>query len=98
MTSPSVVTAFPTLIEAQIACGALRAAGFDAEVLDENFGRVLAVDLLGGFRITVQAGEYGEAKSFLEAIARSTLYRKVREQGIEGLGEDGEVEAEAEAA
>jgi len=68
----SVVAAFPSLMEAQIACGALCAAGFDAEVFDQNFGRVIPTDLIGGFRIMVPEDQDDAAKSFLAALARAT--------------------------
>jgi hypothetical protein len=64
-----VLKAFPTLTEAQIARGALRAAGFEAEVLDEHVGRVLAVDLIGGFRLVVPEGEERRARTLLDEIA-----------------------------
>ena len=50
--------------------------------------------------IGIYSGHMSEVARRL-GIGRSTLYRKVREQGIEGVGEDGgeaEVETEAEAA
>jgi DNA-binding NtrC family response regulator len=48
--------------------------------------------------IGIYSGHMSEVARRL-GIGRSTLYRKVREQGIEGLGEEGEeAETEAEAA
>ncbi len=67
----AVLKAFPTLTEAQIACGALRAAGFDAEVLDQYVGRVLSVDLIGGFRLVVPEHEERAAKALLDEIGRT---------------------------
>ena len=68
----AVLKAFPTLTEAQIACGALRAAGFDADVLDEHVGRVLAVDLIGGFRLVVPEEQEHAAKAVLDEIGRES--------------------------
>ena len=65
----AVLKAFPTLTEAQIACGALRAAGFEAEVLDEYVGRVLSVDLMGGFRLVVPEEQERAARALLDQIA-----------------------------
>jgi hypothetical protein len=65
----AVLKAFPTLTEAQIACGALRAAGFDADVLDEFVGRVLSVDLIGGFRLVVPEDQARRARALLDEIA-----------------------------
>ena len=65
----SLVAAFPTLSEAQIACSALQAAGFDAQVFDDNFGRVMPIDLIGGFRIFAPEDEAPKAKAFLSALA-----------------------------
>ncbi len=66
-----VVAAFPGLMEAQIASGALRAAGFDVELFDENFGGMLPTDLIGGFRIVVPADQASAAKAFLAELAKS---------------------------
>ena len=66
----AVVATFPTLSEAQIACSALKAAGFDAAVLDEHVGTVLAVDLVGGFRLVTPEAELDDAEALLEQIAR----------------------------
>ncbi len=66
----SVVAAFPSLSEAQIACGALRAAGFDAQLFDENFGRVLAIDLVGGFRVVAPDRERIAAQRLLAELRR----------------------------
>jgi len=67
----SVVAAFPGLMEAQIACGALRAAGFDAELFDQNFGGMLPTDLIGGFRIMAPEDQAPVAKAFLAELRMS---------------------------
>jgi 3-hydroxyacyl-CoA dehydrogenase len=67
-----VVAAFPGLMEAQIASGALRAAGFDVLLFDENFGCMLPTDLIGGFRLVVPEEQLGAARSFLAAVAPDT--------------------------
>jgi len=64
----AVVAAYPSLTEAQIACGALRAAGLRADVLDQNFGGVMPTDLLGGFRLVVPEDERVRAKAVLAQI------------------------------
>ncbi len=58
-------------MEAQIACGALRAAGFDVELFDENFGGMLPTDLIGGFRIVVPDDQTSAAKAFLAELRAS---------------------------
>jgi hypothetical protein len=65
-----LVARIPTLAEAQIAAGALRAGGFDAEVFDANFGQVESpvIEQLGGFRIMAPAGQAGAAREMLNAI------------------------------
>jgi len=69
--APNVVAAFPSLIEAQIACGALRAAGLDAQVLDEAFGAVMPTGLLGGHRVVVAEEDLARAKILLASIQAS---------------------------
>lgn len=66
-----VVAAFPGLMEAKIACGALRAAGFDVELFDENFGGMIPTDLIGGFRIVVPGDQATAAKAFLVELKKS---------------------------
>lgn len=66
-----VVAALPSLMEAQIACGALQAAGFDAQVFDQAFGGVISTDLIGGFRIVVPIAEAREAEAFLREVGAS---------------------------
>ncbi len=67
--SPVVVADFTSLTEAQIACGALRAEGLDAEVLDQNFGSVMPTGLVGRFRLVVPDDEAAGAKRLLAEIA-----------------------------
>ncbi len=66
--SLALVSAFPSLSEAQIACSALVAAGFDAQLFDENFGRVMAIDLVGGFRVMAPDDEAQRAQRYLEEL------------------------------
>ena len=63
-----IVDEFPSLMEAQIACGALRAAGFDAQVFDEGLGAAIPTGLLGDFRVVVPAADLVAAQSLLAAI------------------------------
>ena len=67
----NVVAALPGLIEAQIACGALRAAGFEAQLFDENFGGTLPTDLIGGFRIVVPDRQQAAARQLLAEFRKS---------------------------
>ena len=66
----SVVATYSSLPEAYIAAGALRAAGFDAEVFDGNFGSVVWMDqvAIGGFRVVAPQNDQTLAASVLEAI------------------------------
>ncbi|MFI4975894.1 MAG: putative signal transducing protein [Caulobacterales bacterium] len=66
----AVVTRLPTLVEAQIAAGALRSAGIDAEVFDGNFGQVESpvIEALGGFRIMAPEEKQAEAQDILRAL------------------------------
>jgi hypothetical protein len=65
-----VVTRIPTLAEAQIAAGALRASGIDAEVFDANFGQVESpvIEQLGGFRVMAPGAQARAAREMLDAI------------------------------
>ncbi len=64
------VARFTDLTEAQIAAGALRSAGFAAEVQDANLGTVdfLLQRAMGGFRLVTPAGEHAEASAFLAEL------------------------------
>jgi hypothetical protein len=77
----ALVTRIPSLVEAQIAAGALRSAGIAAEVFDANFGGVEApvIEALGGFRIMAPADEAATARQILRA-----------QQAGPGLGEPDE--------
>lgn len=68
----SVVTRLSTLVEAEVACGALRAAGFRAEIFDHAIGTMywLHQTAFGGFRIMVPDAELGDAVSFLRQLQR----------------------------
>jgi hypothetical protein len=65
-----VVTRLPTLVEAQIATGALRSAGINAQVFDANFGGVEApvIEALGGFRIMAPEDEVASAREILKIL------------------------------
>jgi len=58
-----VVSRFSTLVEAEVACGALRSAGFHAEVFDHFFGTMRWIEqiALGGYRLVVPGQELTEA-------------------------------------
>ena len=62
------VAAFPSLMEAQIACSALRAAGIAAEVMDQNFSSLFPTAQIGGFRVAAPFGEGRRARRLLKAI------------------------------
>ena len=66
----AIVARMPSLVEAQIAAGALRSAGVAAEVFDANFGQIEApvIEALGGFRIMAPEGECAEAREILRAL------------------------------
>ena len=62
-----VIARFSTLSEAQVACGALRSAGFHAEVFDQSFGTMVWTDqvAIGGFRVVAPEGELADAVAYL---------------------------------
>lgn len=60
-----VVAAFSSLIEAQIACSALRSAGVAAQVMDHAFSSILPAAPLGGFRVGAPIGEAARARRLL---------------------------------
>lgn len=68
----SVVASFTQLSEAHVAAGALRSAGFHAEVMDQNFAVVnwFEQQVLGGIRVIVPQSELGEAVQVLREIIR----------------------------
>jgi hypothetical protein len=71
-----VVARLSTLVEAEVACGALRAAGFRAEVFDLAVGTVywLYQTAIGGFRIVVPERELENAVAYLVEV-RSNMPR-----------------------
>jgi hypothetical protein len=78
----ALVTRIPSLVEAQIAAGALRSAGISAEVFDQSFGGVEApvIEGLGGYRIMAPEREAIEARRILHELRAGP-----------GLGEPDEV-------
>jgi hypothetical protein len=78
----AVVTRIPSYVEAQIAVGALRSGGIDAELFDGNFGQVEApvIESLGGFRIMAPEDQVADARDILRVLRASP-----------GLGEPDEV-------
>ncbi len=58
----SVIASFTSLTEAQIACGGLRAGGFEADVLDQNFGGLMPTGLIGKFRLVVPEEDLVQAR------------------------------------
>jgi hypothetical protein len=69
----ALVTRIPSLTEAHIAAGALRSAGFAAEVFDASFGAMEApvIEGLGGYRVMAPAEEVEAARAALKAIRAS---------------------------
>jgi Putative prokaryotic signal transducing protein len=78
----AVVTRIRSLPEAQIAAGALRSAGIDAEVFDSIFGGMEApvIEGLGGYRLMAPETQAVEARKILRML-----------QASPGLGEPDEV-------
>ncbi len=64
-----VVAAFSSLIEAQIACSALRSAGVAAQVMDQAFSSILPAAPIGGFRVGAPIGEGSRARRLLASVA-----------------------------
>jgi len=66
----ALVTRIPSLVEAQIAAGALRAAGIEAEVFDTSFGGMEApvIEGLGGYRIMAPQAQAAEARQLLRQL------------------------------
>jgi hypothetical protein len=69
----AVVTRIPSYVEAQIAVGALRSGGIDAQLFDGNFGQVESpvIESLGGFRIMAPEHQLADAREVLAAIRAS---------------------------
>jgi hypothetical protein len=66
-----LIAAFPTLMEAQVACSALRAAGIAAEVMDQGFSSIFPTAQIGGFRVGAPHGEGVRARRLLREITRA---------------------------
>lgn len=84
--SIAIVARFLDPVEAEIAAGALRSAGFDAVAMDQHFAAVdpLARQSLGGMRVGVPAAEAEDAASYLKDLVKA---RPETETGIEpGVG------------
>jgi hypothetical protein len=78
-----LVARMPSLMEAQIAAGALRSGGVDAEVFDANFGQMEApvIESLGGFRIMAPADQASVARELLRALRASPGLSAAEEGG-----------------
>ena len=63
-----LIATFPSLVEAQIACSALQAAGVPAQLMDQNFSSVFPTTPPLGFRVAAPYGEAARAKRLLKAI------------------------------
>jgi hypothetical protein len=79
----AIVTRIPSYVEAQIAAGALRSGGIDAQVFDGNFGQIEApvIEALGGFRIMAPEAQVANAKEVLAALRASPGPRESDEDG-----------------
>jgi len=69
----AVVTRIPSLSEAQIAVGALRSGGIDAQLFDGNFGAMESpvIEGLGGFRIMAPEDQVAAARDVLKLLRAS---------------------------
>ena len=69
----AVVTRIPSYMEAQIAVGALRSGGIDAQLFDGNFGQIEApvIESLGGFRIMAPEDQVAAARDILSVLRAS---------------------------
>jgi hypothetical protein len=69
----AVVTRIPSYVEAQIAVGALRSGGIDAQLFDGAFGQIEApvIESLGGFRIMAPEAQVAEARDILAVLRAS---------------------------
>lgn len=63
-----IVDEFQSLMEAQIACAALSAAGFGAQVFDQALGALIPRGAVGPFRVVVPEDEYSSALRLLDEI------------------------------
>lgn len=60
------VRTFSTLMEAELAKGTLDAAGIESFLFDENVGRIYLANIVGGFRLRVDAANGDEANRILK--------------------------------
>ena len=65
-----MVATFSSLIEAQVVCSALRAAGVGAQLMDPGFSSIIPTAPLGGFRVGCPIGEAARARRMLKALER----------------------------
>ena len=63
------VRTFSTLMEAELAKGTLEAAGIESFLFDENVGRIYLANIVGGFRLRVDAANADEANRILKENA-----------------------------
>ncbi|HUO11362.1 MAG TPA: DUF2007 domain-containing protein [Caulobacteraceae bacterium] len=79
----ALVTRIPTYVEAQIAVGALRSGGIDAQLFDGAFGQIEApvIEALGGFRIMAPEAQLASAREILAALRASPGLAEPDEQG-----------------
>lgn len=61
-----LVAVFSSLIEAQVACSALRAAGVPAELMDQSFSSIFPTAPPQGFRVAAPYGEAARARRLLK--------------------------------
>jgi hypothetical protein len=66
-----LIAAFPSLMEAQVACSALRAAGVAAELMDQNFSGIFPTAHFGGYRLAAPIGEGRRARRLLRDMLGS---------------------------
>ena len=66
----AIVTRIPSLAEAQIAVGALRSGGIDAQLFDGAFGTMESpvIEGLGGFRIMAPEDQVIAARDMLKEL------------------------------
>ena len=67
-----LVASFSSLIEAQVACSALRAAGVPAQLMDQNFSSIFPAGPPEGFRIAAPIGEAARARRLLQSMQRDS--------------------------
>jgi len=68
-----VVARYSTLVEAEVACSALRAGGFHAEVLEAGMASAFWMyqTALGGLRVAVPSSELEDAVGYLTSLTRA---------------------------